>query len=148
MENNSEVKNGPVVLTVQAKVAAPIEKVWKYWNEPKHIMQWAFASDEWHAPAATNDLSVGGKLSTTMAAKDGSMSFEFWGIYSNIVPNEVIEYELGDGRKVKVVFEDLGSEVLVTEDFDAEGSHPLEMQQAGWQAIIDNFKKYVENEEK
>lgn len=131
-------------VTVEAIVNAPIEKVWSRWNEPQHITQWCFASDDWHAPKAENDIRTGGKFSTTMAAKDGSFSFDFGGVYDNVVANKLIEYTIGDGRKVKITFEQQGSAVKVTETFDAEGTNPVEMQRAGWQAILDNFKKYAE----
>jgi len=145
MENSKEVKT-PTVLTVSTTVSAPIEKVWKYWNEPEHIKQWAFASDDWHAPESSNDLRVGGKLSTTMAAKDGSMSFEFWSIYSKVEPFGAIDYELGDGRKVEIRFTEVEGGTKIVQSFEAEETNSLEMQQGGWQAIIDNFKKHVEND--
>lgn len=131
-------------LTVEATINAPVAKVWEYWNEPKHIMSWAFASPDWHAPASTNDLREGGKFSTTMAAKDGSFSFDFWGIYTKVVENKAIEYTLGDDRKVKISFTADGNTTKVVETFEPEDTHPLEFQQAGWQAILDNFKKYAE----
>jgi uncharacterized protein YndB with AHSA1/START domain len=132
------------VITVEAIVKAPVEKVWKYWNEPKHIMQWAQASPEWHAPRATNDLKVNGKFSTTMAAKDGSMSFDFEGVYTNVVENKVIEYTMGDGRKTKIDFSTVGNDTKVVESFEAESENPVEMQKGGWQAILDSFKNYTE----
>ncbi|HEY0742407.1 MAG TPA: SRPBCC family protein [Chryseosolibacter sp.] len=132
-------------ITVQALVNAPVQKVWNSWNAPEHITKWCYASDDWHAPKAENDIRTGGKFSTTMAAKDGSVSFDFGGVYSNVKPNALIEYAMEDGRKVKIVFEAQGDKTRVTETFDAEGQHPIEMQRAGWQAILDNFKKYTEN---
>ena len=86
------------MITVEATVNAPVEKVWQYWTEPKHIMQWNSASDDWHTPKSENDLRVGGKFSATMAAKDGSFSFDFWGIYDVVESNHRIEYTMGDGR--------------------------------------------------
>lgn len=131
-------------ITVETTVNAPAEKVWKFWTEPKHITQWCQASDDWHAPYAENDARTGGKFKTTMAAKDGSASFDFEGVYSNVVPNELIEYEMGDGRRVKIVFGDQSGRTTVTETFDPEGTNPIEMQRGGWQAILDNFRKYTE----
>jgi uncharacterized protein YndB with AHSA1/START domain len=131
-------------VTVEATVNAPIDKVWAAWNEPKHIMNWAFASDDWHVPKSENDLRTGGKFSTTMAAKDGSFSFDFGGVYTNVETNKLIEYTLGDERKVKVVFSTDGKETKVIETFDTESTNSVEMQRAGWQAILDNFKKYAE----
>ncbi|RYD76315.1 MAG: polyketide cyclase, partial [Sphingobacteriales bacterium] len=92
-------------ITIEATINAPVDKVWEYWNNPEHIKNWAFASPEWHAPNAANDLRVGGNFSTTMAARDGSMSFDFGGTYTTVEENKLIEYVLADGRQVKIVFE-------------------------------------------
>jgi len=132
------------VITVEAVIKAPVEKVWKFWNEPKHIIQWCTASDEWHTPYSDNDLRKDGKFKSTMAAKDGSMSFDFEGVYTNVQPNKVIEYVIADGRIVKIAFTANGNETKVVESFEAEGTNPVEMQRGGWQAILDNFKKYTE----
>jgi uncharacterized protein YndB with AHSA1/START domain len=131
-------------VTVQTTVKAPVEKAWTYFNEPAHIMQWAFASPDWHAPKAENDLRTGGKFSTTMAAKDGSFSFEFGGVYDDVQLHKLIEYTIGDGRKVKITFEKKGNDTLVTETFDAETENPVDMQRAGWQAILDNYRMHTE----
>jgi len=131
-------------ITVETTVNAPVEKVWTYWSEPKHITRWTHASEDWHAPYADNDLRKDGKFKTTMAAKDGSMSFDFEGVYSNVQPNKVIEYGLADGRKVKIVFTASGNGTKVVETFDPESENPIDMQRGGWQAILDNFKKYTE----
>jgi len=131
-------------ITVEATINAPVEKVWKCWNEPQHITNWAFASDEWHAPYAENDLREEGKFKTTMAAKDGSMRFDFEGVYTSLKNQELIEYTILDGRKVSISFAGNGNATKIVETFEAEESHPVELQQSGWQAILDNFKKYVE----
>lgn len=133
------------MITIDAEINAPVEKVWKSWTSPEHIKQWNQASDDWHCPAAEYDASVSGKFSATMAAKDGSFSFDFWGIHSAIKENSLIESELGDGRKMKVVFESKGNKTLVTESFEAEGTNSLELQRGGWQMILNNFKKYTES---
>lgn len=132
------------VITIQATINAPVEKVWKYWNEPTHITQWAFASPDWHAPKAENDLRIDGTFSTTMAAKDGSFSFEFGGVYTKVEQLKAIEYTIADGRKVKISFTAEGNQTNVIETFDPEDQNPEEMQRGGWQAILDNFKKYIE----
>jgi len=132
-------------ITIEAKINAPVEKVWEYWNNPEHIKNWAFASPEWHAPNAANDLRVGGNFSTTMAARDGSMSFDFGGTYTTVEENKLIEYVLADGRQVKIVFEADGEQTRIAETFDPETTNPLEMQRGGWQAILDNFKKLAED---
>ncbi|PGY08005.1 Uncharacterized conserved protein YndB, AHSA1/START domain [Bacillus sp. OV166] len=131
-------------ITVKATVHAPVEKVWEYWTEPKHITKWNNASEDWHTPIAENDLTVGGKFLTRMEAKDGSFGFDFGGIYDEVKLNEVISYTMGDGRKVNITFKGQGNETQVIETFDAETTNPIEMQQAGWQSILDNFKKYSE----
>lgn len=131
-------------ITVQTTVNAPVKKVWESWSEPKHITKWCQASDDWHAPKAENDLRPGGKFTTTMAAKDGSVSFDFGGTYSNVKPNSLIEYAIEDGRKVKITFEALGDKTRVTETFEPESVNAIEMQRAGWQAILDSFKNYTE----
>ncbi len=132
------------VLTVQSTVNAPVTKVWEYWSKPEHIKNWCAASDDWHAPKAENDLRVGGNFSTRMEAKDGSFGFDFGGVYDAVDTNKYIEYTMGDGRKVKVWFTDEGNSTKIVESFEAEDTNPLEMQQGGWQAIMDNFKKYTE----
>jgi uncharacterized protein YndB with AHSA1/START domain len=132
-------------ITIRTTVNAPIEKVWRCWSEPKHITQWAFASDDWHAPKAENDLRVDGTFSTTMAAKDGSFSFDFGGVYTKVEKHKAIEYTIADGRKVKISFIAEGDQTNVVETFDPENENPEEMQRGGWQAILDNFKKYTES---
>jgi uncharacterized protein YndB with AHSA1/START domain len=131
-------------ITVTATINAPVEKVWNYWTLPEHITQWYNASDDWHAPHAENDLQTGGKFTTRMEAKDGSFGFDFNGIYDEIKTNELISYTIEGGRKVSITFSENGNETIVTETFEAENENPIDMQRAGWQAILDNFKKYVE----
>lgn len=133
------------VLTVETTVNAPIEKVWQYWTSPEHITKWCSPSEDWHTPTAENDLRTGGKFSSRMEAKDGSMGFDFAGVYDEVRPNEYIEYTIGDGRKVDINFSSHGNQTKVVENFEAESINPIEMQQGGWQAIIDNFKKYTES---
>ncbi len=94
-------------ISVKATINAPVEKVWKAWTTPEDIMQWCFASPDWHTPKAENDLLAGGKFVSTMAAKDGSMSFDFGGIYDTVVTNELIEYTLEDNRKVKMFLKEM-----------------------------------------
>jgi uncharacterized protein YndB with AHSA1/START domain len=132
-------------ITVQAVINAPVEKVWNLWTTPGHITKWSNASDEWHTPRAENDLRVGGKFLSRMEARDGSSGFDFAGVYDEIKRNELIAYTLDDERRVKVTFtKNNDIETKVVETFEAESTNPPEMQRAGWQAILDNFKKYVE----
>ncbi|HEU5148219.1 MAG TPA: SRPBCC family protein [Chryseosolibacter sp.] len=131
-------------ITVQADVNAPIEKVWKYWTEPQHITQWCAASDDWHAPYAENDVRKDGKFKTTMAAKDGSVSFDFEGVYTRVDPNKRIDYAMSDGRTVSLIFSGNGNSTHISETFDPENTHSLEQQREGWQAILNNFKAYTE----
>jgi len=132
-------------ITVEATVNAPVEKVWKLWTEPEHIKKWNNASDDWHSPSAVNDLKVGGQFSVRMEAKDGSFGFDFGGTYDNVIPNKLIAYTLGDGRKVKIDFSVDGNQTKVIEVFEAESQNPIEMQKNGWQSIMNNFKKYTES---
>jgi len=132
------------IITVENTINAPVEKVWKFWTKPEHITKWNNASDDWHTPHAENDLRTGGSFVARMEAKDGSMGFDFGGVYDDVRPNEYIEYTIGDGRKVKVTFSGRGNTTRVVESFEAENTNPVEMQRGGWQAILDNFKKYTE----
>ncbi len=132
-------------ITVETTVKAPIEKIWSYWTEPKHITQWCYASDDWHAPHAENDLHVKGKFKTTMSAKDGSEGFDFTGVYTRVEKLKAIEYIIPDGRRVKISFSDLGNQTKVVESFDPENENPPEVQRGGWQAILENFRKYSES---
>ena len=131
-------------ITVETTVNAPIEKVWQYWNSPEHIQKWTFASSDWHVPFAENDLKKDGKFKTTMAAKDGSASFDFEGIYTAVEEHKLIAYKMTDGRTVEVIFEGDDKQTKITETFDPETQNSAEMQKNGWQSILDNFKKYTE----
>ncbi|MFY9150826.1 MAG: SRPBCC family protein [Prolixibacteraceae bacterium] len=132
-------------ITVQSTILAPIDAVWKSWTDPKEIVNWYFASEDWHCPRAENDLSVNGKFLFRMEAKDGSFGFDFEGIYTSVKTKELIEYVLADDRRISISFTDLGNEIEITETFDAETENPVEMQQKGWQAILNQFKKYTES---
>lgn len=132
------------VITVETNVNAPVEKVWEYWTKPEHITQWNNASDDWHTPRAENDLRAGGSFSARMEAKDGSFGFDFGGVYDAVTTNECIAYTLGDGRKVNITFMADGNTTKVVENFEAESMNSIELQQGGWQAILNNFKKYTE----
>ncbi|SHI49153.1 Uncharacterized conserved protein YndB, AHSA1/START domain [Clostridium amylolyticum] len=139
-------KQGKQTITVKTTLNAPVETVWKYWTEPEHIKKWNNASEDWHTTAAENDLRVGGKFLSRMEAKDGSFGFDFNGIYDEVKLYELIAYTMADGRKVEITFVCGENKTEVTETFEAESTHSIEMQQGGWQAILDNFKKYTEGE--
>ena len=132
------------LITVEVIIHAPVEKVWRNWTEPGHITGWYNASDDWHTPFAENDLREGGRFRTTMAARDGSMSFDFEGTYTRVREKEAIDYTIVDGRKVSLLFMKLTEGIQLIESFETETLNPAEMQRAGWQAILDNFKKYTE----
>ena len=136
----------PAYLTVTTRVKAPLDQVWKFWNEPEHIMQWCHASDDWHAPAATNNPVTGGQFSTTMAARDGSMQFDWAGVYDEVDPMKRIAYTMSDGRTVDIHFSEEAGETRITENFVPENENSLDMQQQGWQAILDHFKQYTEKQ--
>lgn len=133
------------MITVSAIVNAPVAKVWDAWTNPAHIVKWNAASDDWHTPKAENDARTGGKFMSRMEAKDGSWGFDFAGVYDEVKDHELIAYTLGDGRTVNIIFESEGSTTKVTETFEAEAQNSIEMQQSGWQAIMDSFKKYTES---
>lgn len=129
---------------IKAKIMAPIEQVWEYFTMPSHITQWNAASDDWHTTNASNDLVEGGRFSLRMEAKDGSFGFDFSGTYTLVKQNSEIHYTLDDQRKVEIVFSAENGETNVMQSFEPEQQNPVELQQMGWQAILDNFKKYAE----
>ena len=133
-------------ITISATIKGSLQHVWTCYTEPAHIMQWNQASPDWHCPAASNELRVGGMFKSTMAAKDGSFEFEFGGTYDAVEHEKLLQYHLSDGRTVKVTFEVADAGVIVTTVFDPESENPLDMQQAGWQAILDSFKQHVEGQ--
>jgi uncharacterized protein YndB with AHSA1/START domain len=139
---NSKNKNK---ITVQTTVKADLDKVWESWTKPEHITQWNFASEDWCCPNATNDLKSGGKFNWRMEAKNGSVGFDFTGTYDKIIDQKLITYKIEDGRTVEIQFEQKAYEVNVKETFEAEGTNSDEMQRDGWQAILGNFKRYVES---
>jgi uncharacterized protein YndB with AHSA1/START domain len=132
-------------ITIETTVAAPIEAVWRAWTTPADIERWNAASDDWHTTAASVDLRVGGTFTSRMEARDGSAGFDFEGTYTKVAPPTSIEYVLEDGRVVVVEFAEEDGLVRVTETFDAESTHTAEQQREGWQAILDNFARYVES---
>jgi len=133
-----------VKITVKTHVKADLVSVWEAWNTPADIVQWNSAQDDWHTTRSEVDLREGGTFSSRMEAKDGSVGFDFGGIYTRVVPRQLIEYRMGDGREVRVEFIERAGEVVVEETFDAETQNSPELQREGWQAILDNFGRYVE----
>jgi uncharacterized protein YndB with AHSA1/START domain len=129
---------------IEADVNKSLATVWEYYTSPEHVVNWNAASEDWHTPKAENDLQVGGIFKYTMAAKDGSFSFDFWGTYNEIVLHEKLVSTLGDGRSMLVTFRDAGDGTRVDIEFEPEGQNPEELQRAGWQAILNSFKTYVE----
>jgi uncharacterized protein YndB with AHSA1/START domain len=143
MENSNRT-----LITVKTTVLVPITKVWDFWTKPEHIIRWNAASDDWHTPRAENDIREGGRFISRMEARDGSMGFDFSGEYKQVIHNKSIEYLMDDGRSVAITFHSEEVGITITETFEAEHTHSVELQQAGWQAILDNFKKYSENAKK
>jgi uncharacterized protein YndB with AHSA1/START domain len=133
-------------ITIRSIIHVPIPDAWEYWTKEAHIKKWNFASPDWHCPDAKNDLREGGEFHYTMAAKDNSMQFDFWGTYHKISPESAIEIVLGDGRKVSVSFEKTDAGTVITERFEPEQVNPIDLQQTGWQMILDRFKQYAEYE--
>ncbi len=138
METNDKI-------TLSATVNADMDTIWQAWTEPKHIVKWNSASPDWHTPKAENDLRAGGKFCSRMEAKDGSMGFDMGGTYNEVVHNKLIKYTLDDGRKVSIVFEEVADGMLITETFEPEQQNSADRQRQGWQAILEHFKRYVEN---
>lgn len=133
------------MIHIETTVNASAEDAWEKWTNPEDITKWAFASDDWEAPSAVNDVREGGSFTTVMAAKDGSTSFKFSGVYTKVVPQQVLEYAIEDGRKVIIKFESLSdNSTKILQDFDPEDENTEEMQRSGWQEILNNFKKHVE----
>jgi uncharacterized protein YndB with AHSA1/START domain len=139
------MENQGKTITVENSVKAPVEKIWQFWTLPEHITKWNNASDDWHTPFAENDLRAGGKFLSRMEARDGSFGFDFWGVYDEVRTHKLIAYTMGDGRKATVTFSPAGNETKIVTIFEAENTNPIEMQRGGWQAILDNFKKYTES---
>jgi len=131
-------------ITVTATINADVKKVWDYYTNPTHIVNWNFADPSWHCPTATNDMKVGGVYKARMEAKDGSFGFDFEAVYNEIIPEKKIVYTIADGRKVINTFEEKNGETSVITEFEAESQNPIEMQKGGWQSILNNFKNYTE----
>lgn len=133
------------IIQIQVEVQGDLATIWYYWNEPKHIEQWNSASPDWHTVNVKNDLRVGGSLTSRMEAKDGSMGFDFGGVYTEVMENQRLAYTLGDGREVTVAFSQIAPGLVrVIQTFEAERQNPVELQKQGWQAILNHFKEYVE----
>lgn len=132
-------------ITVQTKINAPVTKVWEYYTNPKHIVNWNNASVDWHTPSAKNDLRVGGKFSYRMESVDGKNGFDFEGVYTDVIDNSSIKYSMEDGRSVSALLTQSGEQTNIEVTFDAETENSIELQRQGWQAILDNFKSYVES---
>lgn len=146
LQKVKEIAEGETkTISVRISTTEPLEKAWNYYTQPERITQWCFPSDDWHCPKAVNDLKVNGTFSKTMASKDGKMSFDFAGTYLEIGPMKKIRYVIADGRKVSVTFEMMDGNVIITENFEPENENSLEIQRSGWQAILENFKKHLEN---
>jgi len=133
-----------LLISVEAHIQSPLSSVWSAWTQAEHVQHWNFASPDWHCPSASNDLRIGGEFHYTMAAKDGSMEFDFWGTYKQIISEKQIDIVIGDGRHMFVYFESTPDGTLVREEFEPEKMNPEDMQQMGWQLILNNFKSYAE----
>lgn len=134
-------------ITIETTIKSDIDTVWEYWTNPDHIIKWAFASDDWECPYAENDVQEGGKFLTRMAAKDGSEGFDIVGTYTEVIPKEKLAYTMEDGRTVAIGFNELETgEVQIVQEFEMESTNTEELQRNGWQSILDNFKKHVEQE--
>lgn len=135
----------PTKITIHTKVSADIQKTWDYYTDPKHIIRWNFASDDWQCPIASNDMRIGGKYSARMEAKDGSFGFDFEAIYNEITEGQGFVYTMPDDRQVNVYFQSQGNLTEIRIIFDAEKENAVDLQKNGWQSILNNFKNYVES---
>jgi len=133
-------------ITLEIEIKADMDRVWEYWTQPNHIIHWNFASEDWCCPSAENQMVPNGKFSWRMEAKDGSVGFDFEGIYDQVVTNKLITYRMLDNRAVTIKFLQQDDCILLQETFETEDIHSAEHQRAGWQSILENFKKYVESE--
>lgn len=133
-------------ISVETTIDAPVERVWKAYTTPGDITRWNFASDDWCCPNVEADLKVGGAYRARMEAKDGSFGFDFEAVYDEVEPYKAITLAMSDGRKARTTFEPTGSGTKVTTVFDAEEENSVEMQRGGWQAILNNFRTYIEAE--
>jgi uncharacterized protein YndB with AHSA1/START domain len=131
-------------ITVEAVVKGSIETVWMCWTTPTDIMAWTHASDDWECTRAENDLKVGGRFVSTLGAKDRSVVFDFGGVYTTVIEGSEIAYTMDDGRTARITFENTLDGVHIRETFEMEGENSEELQRGGWQAILNNFKAYVE----
>jgi uncharacterized protein YndB with AHSA1/START domain len=132
------------LITVEAIIEAPIDIVWNFWTKPEHVQHWNFASPDWHCPKATSDFTVGGEFHYIMAAKDGSVDFDFCGTFTKILDRSFIEIFLEDGRELNIQFESEGAHTKIIETFEPEEVNSIELQRQGWQSILNQFKQYVE----
>ena len=133
-------------VTIGGRARLSVQQAWDIWTSPSHITKWNAAQPEWHSPSATNDLRPGGEFNFRMEARDGSMGFDFSGVYDDVIPEKHLAYTLGDGRKVTVDFIEREGQVEIIETFDAETENPVDFQQQGWQAILDSFIQYAESQ--
>ena len=131
-------------IKIYSEISANRKKVWDYYTNPIHIVNWNFASEDWCCPKAENDLQIGGTYKARMEAKDGSFGFDFEAVYKEINPLESFSYCF-ENRNIQVRFEEMGKNIKVMIEFDPESENPIEMQKNGWQSILNNFKKYVES---
>jgi uncharacterized protein YndB with AHSA1/START domain len=137
-------KRDKTILSIRATVNVPLARAWHFFTHPNHIVRWNGASDDWHCPQASNDLRVGGRFNYRMEARDASFAFDFEGTYTDVQPMKFIAYMMDDDRRVEISFEAKGGTTVVSEQFEAESTHPEEMQLAGWQAILDKYAAYTE----
>ncbi len=143
MDHTKELRNKGEIM-VETPINEPVEKIWKMYTEPKHMMQWNHAQNDWHSPSALNNVQVNGVFDIRMEARDGSAGFDFKGVYTEVVENELLAYTMEDGRRARIEFMPLGNSTHVRVTFDPEQENPAEMQKQGWQAILNNFKDYAE----
>lgn len=131
-------------ITVHTSLNLPKSKAWEYYTNPKHIVNWNFADPGWHCPKAINDMKVGGIFNARMEARDGSFGFDFEVTYTEIKEGEGFTYEFGE-RLATITFDEKENTTEINVVFDPETENSIELQKNGWQAILNNYKNYTEN---
>jgi uncharacterized protein YndB with AHSA1/START domain len=131
-------------ITVEIVTKKSVSDAWDVFTNPVFIIQWNFASKDWHCPKAVNNLFENGIFNYRMESIDGKYGFDFSGKYVKVDQYKEIIYKLGDTRIVKVEFLEVNKEVIVRETFDAETENPIELQRNGWQSILSNYKSILD----
>ena len=133
-------------ITIEITILKPLEKVWEYFYNPKHIDKWNYPTPNWHCPKADIDFREGGSFDYRLEYKDKTFGYDFAGVITEISDRKYVKSTLKDGRKIEVHFNKIDENTTeVVEIFEPEQQYSREMQRTGFYAILDRFHKYVEN---